>query len=327
MDQSNRPLLDALLQRGADSRAIQDAADEAERASRSIRDVLINDRVVSEMELTEASAEVYGINSVDLVGYPIDAAALKKIPLTLMLRHRLFGIGITDDELVVAVSDPDDVVALDDARAAAGMTIRPVVAARSELRKVLDRLKREESDLGDMAASLPTDELDAVSNISVIGDDAPIVRYVNSLIEQAILNRASDLHLEPTEHDMRVRYRIDGVLHEVDTVPHAVQSALVSQLKIMSNVDITERRVPQNGRITVRLDQHAVDDVRVQHHEREHPGRPDPSQFGVRHAVHGRRSGPPRSAARSVCEPAPTPQPRARSSTTTRTSRSVCRRR
>src|SRR5439155_3819181 len=75
----------------------------------------------------------------------------------------------------------------------------------------------------------------------------------NSLLEQAIQNRASDLHLEPTEHDMRVRYRIDGVMHEVDTVPKAVQSALISRLKIMSNVDITERRVPQNGRITIQF--------------------------------------------------------------------------
>ena len=101
----------------------------------------------------------------------------------------------------------------------------------------------------------PTD----VSNLTSAGDDAPIVRYVNSLIEQAIQSRASDLHLEPTETDMRVRFRIDGVLHEVDKVPHGVQSALVSRLKIMSNVDITERRVPQNGRITVRLNNRNVD--------------------------------------------------------------------
>jgi type IV pilus assembly protein PilB len=92
-----------------------------------------------------------------------------------------------------------------------------------------------------------------------VGEDAPIVRYVNTLIEQAIENRASDLHLEPSEGDMRVRYRIDGVLHEVDTVPRGVQSALISRLKIMSNVDITERRVPQNGRITVELGNRGVD--------------------------------------------------------------------
>ena len=90
-------------------------------------------------------------------------------------------------------------------------------------------------------------------------DDAPIVRYVNNLIEQAVQNRASDLHLEPTEDDMRVRYRIDGVLHELDTVPRGVMAALISRLKIMSGVDITEKRVPQNGRITVLIRDRTVD--------------------------------------------------------------------
>jgi type IV pilus assembly protein PilB len=255
---SYRPLLDALQARGADAHALQEAADEADRSGRSIRDVLINELVVTEMELTEASADAAGLNAVDLVGYPIDAAAVAKIPLPMVLRHRLLGIGITADELVVAITDPEDVVAMDDVRAATGMTIRPVVAARSELRKIIDRLKREGSDLADIAASMRPEDEGSVSNLAG-GDDAPIVRYVNSLLEQAIQNRASDLHLEPTEHDLRVRYRIDGVLHEVDRVPSGVQSALISRLKIMAAVDITERRVPQNGRITVRLDKHTVD--------------------------------------------------------------------
>jgi type IV pilus assembly protein PilB len=255
---SYRPLLDALQARGADAHALQEAAEEAERSGRSIRDVLMNDQIVTEMELIEASADTHGINAVDLVGYPIDAAAVAKIPLALIVRHRVLGIGMSGDELVVAVSDPDDVVAMDDVRAATGMTVVPVVAARSELRRLIDRLKREDSDLSDVAATLRTEDTATATNITS-QDDAPIVRYVNSLIEQAIQNRASDLHLEPTEHDLRVRYRIDGVLHEVDRVPAGVQSALISRLKIMASVDITERRVPQNGRITVRLDKHTVD--------------------------------------------------------------------
>jgi type IV pilus assembly protein PilB len=245
--------------RGADAEAIEDAAEEARRSGRSVRDVLINDSVVTEIELTEASAEAHGLPSVDLLVYPVDAAAVAKIPLSLVLRHRVLGIGISGLELVVAVSDPDDVVALDDVRAATGMVIRPMVAARSELRKLIDRLKRQSSDLGELGADLQAGETSEVSNLSSAGDDAPIVRYVNSLIEQAIQSRASDLHLEPTDGDMRVRFRIDGVLHEVDKIPHGVQSALISRLKIMANVDITERRVPQNGRITVRLNQHKVD--------------------------------------------------------------------
>ncbi|WP_375496736.1 GspE/PulE family protein [uncultured Jatrophihabitans sp.] len=261
MTASYRPLLDALQARGADAHALQEAADEADRTGRSIRDVLINDFVVSEMELVDASADAHGINSIDLLGYPLDAGAMAMVPLPLAIRHRAIGVGIQGDELIVAVSDPADIVALDDIRAATGMTVVPVVAARSELRKLIDRMKREQTDLADIAGSFRDD--DAESTDSAVGfdsgADAPIVRYVNSLIEQAIQNRASDLHLEPTEHDLRVRFRIDGVLHEIDRVPAAVQSPLISRLKIMASVDITEKRIPQNGRITVRLDRHKVD--------------------------------------------------------------------
>ncbi|MFI5911464.1 GspE/PulE family protein [Dactylosporangium sp. NPDC051541] len=258
MYQTFRPLLDALKQRGADPAAVDRAAEEAERTGRSIRAVLINDHVVTEDQLTEASADAYGIATLDLVGHPIDPAAVTKIPMALVLRHRVLGIALTEHEITVGITDPGDVLALDDVRAATGLTVRPVVVARSELRKIIDRLKREENDLGEVAESLAAESAPAVSNISA-NEDAPIVRYVNSLIEQAIVNRASDLHLEPGEHNMRVRYRIDGVLHEVDTVPKHVQAALISRLKIMSNVDITERRVPQNGRITVDLNQRQVD--------------------------------------------------------------------
>jgi type IV pilus assembly protein PilB len=257
--QTFRPLLESLKSHGADSQAVDDAVNEAERTGRSLRDVLINDRVVTETELTEASADAYAINSVELVGYPIEEAAMAKIPLSLVLRHRVLGLALQGDEIILGVTDPGDIVAIDDVRAATGLTVRPVVVARSEVRKVIDRLRREDNDLDDVAASLHSEQTSMVSNISSAGEDAPIVRYVNSLIEQAIQNRASDLHLEPGEHDMRVRYRIDGVMHEVDTVPAGVQAALISRLKIMSNVDITERRIPQNGRITVQLGQQTVD--------------------------------------------------------------------
>jgi type IV pilus assembly protein PilB len=259
MYQTFRPLLDALKRQGADPHAVDRAAEEAERTGRSIRAVLINDRLVTEQQLTDASADAYGIKSVDLVGFQLDPEAVNKIPMSLILRHRVLGLEVNDYEITVGITDPGDVVALDDVRAATGLIVRPVVVARSELRKVIDRLKREENDLGDVAESTRTDSTRAVSDLTNAGDEAPIVRYVNSLLEQCIQNRASDLHLEPTEHDMRVRYRLDGVMQEVDTVPRHVQSALISRLKIMSNVDITERRVPQNGRITVQLNGRQVD--------------------------------------------------------------------
>ena len=257
VDQTFRPLLEALKQIGVDPQAVDSAAEEAQRSGRSVRAVLINDQVVTEEQLTTAAAAAFGINTLDLVNYQPEPAALKRIPLPVVLRHRVLGLSMSDGEIVVGVTDPGDVVALDDVRAATGMTVRPVVVARSEVRRIIERLQREDSDLGDIVDT----SLDgsAMTAHATSADDAPIVRYVNSLIEQAVQNRASDLHLEPTEDDMRVRYRIDGVLHELDTVPRGVMAALTSRLKIMSGVDITERRIPQNGRITALIRDRTVD--------------------------------------------------------------------
>jgi type IV pilus assembly protein PilB len=257
MDQTFRPLLEALKQIGVDPVAIDAAADEAQKSGRSVRAVLINDNVVTEEQLTAAAARAFGINTVDLVSFVPDPAALKRIPLPVVLRHRVLGLSMANGEIIVGVTDPGDVVALDDVRAATGMTVRPVVVARSEVRRIIERLQRESSDLGEMESEL--DESNSMTAQATSADDAPIVRYVNSLIEQAVQNRASDLHLEPTEDDMRVRYRIDGVLHEVDIIPRGVMNALISRIKIMSGVDITERRVPQNGRITAMIRDRTVD--------------------------------------------------------------------
>ncbi|WP_030434884.1 GspE/PulE family protein [Actinoplanes subtropicus] len=258
MDQTFRPLLDALKQIGVDPRAVDAAADEAQHSGRSVRAVLINDQVVTEEQLTEAAAQAFGINTLDLVTFTPEPAALKRIPLAVVLRHRVLGLSLSDGELVVGVTDPGDVVALDDVRAATGLTVRPVVVARSEVRRIIEKLQRESSDLADLVDDDQDDQVGMTAQATSV-DDAPIVRYVNNLIEQAVQNRASDLHLEPTEDDMRVRYRIDGVLHEVDLVPRGVMAALTSRIKIMSGVDITEKRVPQNGRITAMIRDRTVD--------------------------------------------------------------------
>jgi type IV pilus assembly protein PilB len=259
MYQTQGPVLEALRVRGVSPDVLAAAVDASTDSGRSLRDVLVDDGVVSEVELAEALAEAYGLKSVDLISYPVDASATARIPFAMARRHRLLGIAVDDDEIVVAVSDPGDVLALDDVRAATGMHVRPVVVARDELLKAIERFQRSENDLDDVAASLVDTTPTSATTLDSVGEEAPIVRYVNGLIEQAIENRASDLHLEPTEDDLRVRFRIDGVLHEVDTVPRGVQSALISRLKIMSGVDITERRVPQNGRITVELNNRSVD--------------------------------------------------------------------
>src|SRR3982750_429636 len=125
MDPTFRPLIDALQRQGVDPAALEKAAKEADSTGRSIRAVLINDHFVTETQLTEASAEAYGIEMIDLVGYPIDQAAVSSIPLALVLRHRVLGLSLDNGELVVGITDPADILALDDVRAATGLLVRP----------------------------------------------------------------------------------------------------------------------------------------------------------------------------------------------------------
>ncbi|WP_375480903.1 GspE/PulE family protein [uncultured Jatrophihabitans sp.] len=260
MYRTHAPILDALRSRGFDQDRLSAAAAAADSSGRALHDVLVDGGMITELELAEGLALAYGLRTVELGGYPIDPAASARIPLGLARRHRVLGIAIEAGELVVAVADPGDVLALDDVRAASGLPVRAVVAARDELAKAIERMQRAENDLDDVAASLGVDASSTLmSALDSVGQEAPIVKYVNQLIERAVDHRASDLHLEPTEGDLRVRFRIDGVLHEIETVPKGIQSALISRLKIMAAIDITERRIPQNGRITLQLGARSVD--------------------------------------------------------------------
>jgi type IV pilus assembly protein PilB len=140
------------------------------------------------------------------------------------------------------------------------MDVKPVVATRADVAGAIDRYYRADSDLDDLTNAMDAqDEEDDLSKVKEIVEDAPIVKYVNLLITQAIQDRASDIHLEPTEHDLRVRFRIDGVLHEVMRSPRAIQSGVISRLKIMADINIAERRIPQDGRLSVSAHGRKVD--------------------------------------------------------------------
>jgi Type II secretory pathway, ATPase PulE/Tfp pilus assembly pathway, ATPase PilB len=258
VDVAQRTIVTALRARGLSEEQVNAAVALAQESGRSLHAVLVDDQIVTEFEYASAVADAYGVEAVELSTIAVDVAAMKTVPLALARRHRMLPIQATDTTVTVAVDDPGDVIALDDIRAATGLTVRTVVVARDELTRLLDRYTRESTDLDEAAAQLVAEEGPSAEQAGV-NEDAPVVRYVNSLLERAISSRASDIHLEPSELDLRVRLRIDGVLHEVDSVPRGIQSALISRLKIMSGVDITERRVPQNGRITMEMGSHSVD--------------------------------------------------------------------
>jgi type IV pilus assembly protein PilB len=257
---AQRTIIAALRARGTSEETLAAAVETAERTSRSLSVVLVDDQIVTEFELASAIGEAYGIDAVELSTFSVDPSVMTKVPLSLARRHQMLPIAATSTTVTVALVDPGNVIALDDIRAATGLVVRPVVVAQDELTRLLDRYTRDSTDLDEAAAEFAdTDTSTGNEAITASDEDAPVVRFVNSLLERAISSRASDIHLEPTEFDLRVRLRIDGVLHEVDMVPRAIQGALISRLKIMSNLDITERRIPQNGRITMDVNGRGVD--------------------------------------------------------------------
>jgi type IV pilus assembly protein PilB len=217
---------------------------------------LLEGGVVTESQVASARAAQLGLPFVDLTEYPVDSSAVALVPMQVLRRYEVLPIGRDGDRLMVAMADPRDVLAIDDVRAAVRMQVRPVVAERSDLLAAIGRFVRSDGELSELTTAIVEENGQSGSDLVPFAsepseDDAPIVRFVNLLISQAITDKASDIHIEPGERELHVRYRIDGVLHEMQRAPKNVQNGVISRLKIMSDIDIAERRKPQDGRMSV----------------------------------------------------------------------------
>jgi len=231
---------------------LMDAIDEQQQRGQSLGRTLVELGMISESQLVRALASQVGMEFVELGDFPVDRAAVSLVPAALCRRHTALPIAIIDGVLKVAMSNPGNVVAVDDIRTLTKMSVSPVVAAHDDVLAAIDRFCRSDAELQDLQGELTEEsDLDLGDMGSVIEDDAPIVRFVNLLITQAIQDRASDIHIEPAEKNLRIRYRIDGVLHEMQKAPKSTQQGVISRIKIMSDIDIAERRKPQDGRLSV----------------------------------------------------------------------------
>jgi len=238
------------------------AMDEQATRGESLGRVLVEIGVLTEAQLVQALARQVGMEFVELTEYPVDRSAVALLPGNVCRRYTVLPIAIAEGQLVLAMSNPGNVLALDDVRAITGRTVLPVVATHDDLVAAIDRHCRADEEIEDIASALEESHAEE-NDLSAVGDavedDAPIVRFVNILVTQAIQDRASDIHIEPAEKDMLVRYRIDGVLHEMQRAPKQIQSGVISRLKIMSDIDIAERRKPQDGRMSVMHNGRKVD--------------------------------------------------------------------
>ena len=222
--------------------------------------VLVDEGFLPESDLVRALARHIGIEFVDLGEVTVDPAAASLIPDALARRYAALPIGFEEDRLIIAMADPGNVLAVDDIRAISGREIITRVATRSDVENALSRLAGLDdsvTDLAEMAADgVEQEDLGAVETAA---EEAPVIKLVNTLITRAAADRASDIHIEPNERDLLIRYRIDGVLHELMRTPRSIARAVVSRLKIMADIDIAERRRPQDGRISLRVSGKQID--------------------------------------------------------------------
>ncbi len=256
------PLGAVLLRAGLVTEAQLDAAVvDQSRSGKPLGRILIEAGTVSETDVVRTLADQVGLEFVDLGDISIDPSAVGLISEAVARRYQAIPVTWRDGRLLVAMADPSNVFALDDIRAATRTECDSVVVTPSQIRETIDRYFRVDSEAGSIAqlAADEFEEEDSISALTEIVEDAPIVKFVNLLITQAVGDRASDIHVEPTETDLRIRFRIDGVLHEVMHSPRSIQAGVVSRLKVMADINIAERRVPQDGRISMKVGGRAVD--------------------------------------------------------------------
>jgi type IV pilus assembly protein PilB len=257
------PLLigDIVVQKGYASRdAVDQAIAEARANGRRTGQMLVDRGVLTPDQLARVVAERFGVDHVDLGLFRVDMSAANLISASAARRYSAVPIGFVDQRtLLVSMVDPGNVLAVDDISLMTGYDIRPAVAPQEDVSALVTRLNQ----LDDVVVEDVIEEVaPEVVDLRESADDAPVVKLVNSLVAQGVEQGASDIHFEPVEGEIAVRYRIDGVLSETTRIPRRLVAGVISRIKIMAELDIAERRVPQDGRVALTVDGRHVD-VRV----------------------------------------------------------------
>jgi len=254
----DKKFTDILLEKGVlTTEQLKVATAEALRRKDPLEKILLEMRVAPKEEIMWARAEELGKIFVDLANRKIDPEIANIVPESIARRHHLICIGRVDKKVTLAMADPTDIFALDDVRLKTGLTPEPVLSYIDDIERALDGIYSSGDSQWQSLISDAEDGVDIVKESEEMPDDivvdAPIVRLADMIVTQAIQQKASDIHIEPFEREIVVRYRIDGVLRVVMNPPKAIQPALISRFKIMANLNIAEKRVPQDGRIQVTL--------------------------------------------------------------------------
>ncbi len=239
----------------ADRETVEEAVTAAGEQGRPTGLVLVERGILRHDQLARVVAERFGLDFIDLSVYDLDVGATNLVSAETAKRYQALPVGFTDDGAVLlAMANPTNVLTIDDISMMTGRRIRPAAASVEDLNLLLTRLVRMDESIEDIAEE--DEDKDAEQNLSLddADDGAPVIKLVHSIVAQAVQQGASDIHVNPEEGDTRVMFRVDGVLTPAATVKRKMAAAVVSRIKIMSDLDISERRVPQDGRFAMNVD-------------------------------------------------------------------------
>ena len=246
---------------------VEAATAEAKASGHRLEDVLLGTGALTPDQVARVMAERLGLPYVDLTVYEADLAATNLLGVDAAKRYGAVPIGYADGgRLLVAMADPSNVIAFDDLKLTLGRDreLQMAVASKDDIAGLIGRMDRLDEAVAQAVEAGEEESASAqpVVEIKESAEDAPVIRLVNSIVAQALTDGASDIHFEPQGRDMRVRFRVDGVLAERTTIPRSMVAGVVSRVKIMANLDISERRLPQDGRVGITVERRPID-IRV----------------------------------------------------------------
>jgi type IV pilus assembly protein PilB len=258
---SGRFITDVLVELGyLTPQQVEAAISKSREAGRSPEEQLQAEGVIDGDQLSRATAERYGLDYIDLNLFQVDMAAANLVSISNARRMKAVPVGHFDKHtLLLAMADPANVLAVDDIQMATGLNCHVAVASPDDIEALIGRLSTLTSAVSEAVDENEEEGGLELTDLRASAEDAPVIKLVFSILGQAVNERASDIHFEAEEDGMRVRFRIDGVLREAAQVPRRMVSGVVSRIKIMSELDIAEKRVPQDGRVSVNVEDRRVD--------------------------------------------------------------------
>jgi type IV pilus assembly protein PilB len=260
---SGRFITDHIVELGyASQEQVDKAIAEARTNGMTPEHVLLQAQAITSDQLARATSERFGLDHLDLNAFEIDLGAMNLIPSQAAKRYGAIPVAFVGDEtLLVAMSDPTNVRAVDDISIMTGLDVRPAVASTEDIEAAVSNATKLDSSIAEAIEEDEEEGLAAgeITEIRESAGDAPVIKLVNGVIAKGIEEGASDIHFEPEGKDMRVRYRVDGMLHDATTVPRRMVAGVTSRLKIMASLDIAEKRLPQDGRVGLNVGGHPVD--------------------------------------------------------------------